>query len=156
MKTETKRLWVGWTMAVLLLAVVGTLHAHHSLAPFFDLETLVQIDGTIVRFDPVNPHSYLYVDRTSAEGQVERWALEGPAAFQFDRRGISRDLFKTGDTIKACGLGLKADSPGPRGVDGRVMVAMTLRMANGEGRIWADYGQAHRCVALDQKTHYTR
>lgn len=153
--TIAKTLCAGCTVGVLLWAGVGTLDAHHSIVAF-DTETLVRIEGTIVRFDPVSPHSFIYVDGATADRPVERWALEGPGSLQLDRRGIARDLFRTGDTIQACGLVLKADRRGPGGVEGRVMVAATLRMSNGEGRIWSDYGQAHRCVELDPETRYVR
>lgn len=40
--------------------------------------------------------------------------------------------------------------------DGRLMVAATLLLSNGEGRIWSDYGQWHRCIGPDDATRYTR
>lgn len=145
----------GWLAGALLLVMAGALDAHHSII-MFDVETLVRVEGVIVRFDPVNPHSYLIVEETARGGPVQRWALEGPSGVQLERRGFNAGMFKVGETIAACGFVLKTENRGSRSVDGRVLLATTLRLADGQGRIWSDYGQAHRCTALDSTTHYSR
>ena len=55
----------GWTAAVLLLASVGSLLAHHSLA-LMDTTTAVKVKGVVVRFEHVNPHSILFLDQKGA------------------------------------------------------------------------------------------
>ena len=155
MKLARTRVRGGWLAAALLSVAAAALDAHHSLVAF-DTETLLWVEGTVVRFDPVNPHSFIYLDGAAADGTVQRWALEGPGATSFGRRGIAPDLIRPGDTLRACGFALKEDRQGPRGIEGRVLVAATLALPSGEGRIWSDYGQAHRCIAADSRTAYRR
>ena len=97
-----KKIMAGWTAAVLLLVSAGSLLAHHSLSRF-DTTKAVTVKGVIVRFEHVNPHSMLFVDQKGADGQTQRWAVEGPGLFQLRRIGIGDDALKVGDVIEACG-----------------------------------------------------
>ena len=86
--------------AALLFAVAMTLQhpnamlsAHHSFAGEFDNSTSVNVRGTVTRVEMVNPHSFIYVDVTTARG-VERWALEGSGTAQIARRGLDLQTIK--------------------------------------------------------------
>ena len=70
-------------VAVGLLA--GPALGHHSFARF-DPDTTVEAQGTIKEFQWTNPHSWIEVMVTDAEGQEVQWSLElgGPG-------GLSRD-----------------------------------------------------------------
>jgi hypothetical protein len=128
--------------AVMLLSVDAS-DAHHSPI-MFNTAAAVTITGTVVRLDSVSPHSYLYVDQETADGRVERWAIEGPPPHTYARRGINQDLFGAGATIEACGYLLKEASQGPRGIAGRVLLAELVFMSDAEPILWADYGN-RRC-----------
>ena len=45
-----------WTIGVVALASAGPLPAHHSLAQF-DLTTPIWLQGIVVGFERINPHS---------------------------------------------------------------------------------------------------
>ena len=55
--------------------------AHHSLASF-DVSAPLWVKGTVVRFERVNPHSVIFLDEKRADGQVRRWAVDGPSTTQ--------------------------------------------------------------------------
>ncbi len=132
----------GCAVAAVCLMPVVAIDAHHSPI-MFETSTALTIKGTIVRFDRVNPHSYLYIDQQMADGRVERWAVEGPNNLGLERRGINDDLLGAGATIEACGYLLKETSQGPRGIAGRVLLAELVFMPDGEPRLWSDYGNHH-------------
>src|SRR5215510_6181251 len=88
--------------AFLALVSAASLLAHHSLANY-DTTTAVRVKGTVVQFQPINPHSIIFVDETRSDGANRRWAIEGPALRQFDRIGFAKDALKPGDVIEVCG-----------------------------------------------------
>ena len=58
-----------------LLASCGLpLAAHHSFAAEFDDKQPVKLDGTVTKFDFMNPHSWIYLDVKGPDGAVVRWS----------------------------------------------------------------------------------
>ena len=150
-----------WTVAIAVIAWTASAAAHHSIA-MFDTTTPVWVKGTIVRFDLVNPHARIYLDQAMENGQVQRWVVDGgPALFQLERRGVTKDTLKTGDVIEVCGFLLResvqppqslvgATSPKPDAssptLAGRVLHAHVLVMPDGARRFWSDYGHLDKCL----------
>ena len=54
--------------------------AHHSFA-MFDAEKKMTLDGTVKEFQWTNPHSWILMTVSNAQGQAEQWAIEmgGPS-----------------------------------------------------------------------------
>ena len=75
-------------MVVLAVASTGSLTAHHSLANH-DTTTPVRVKGTVVQINRINPHSFIFLEQTDADGVGQRWAVEGPSAFQLNRRDFA-------------------------------------------------------------------
>ena len=67
----------GVLMAVLLLfgAADSTL-AHHGFSVEFDPDRCMDLSGTLTGVEWENPHAYLRMDVTDANGQVVPWRLE--------------------------------------------------------------------------------
>jgi hypothetical protein len=111
------------------------------------------VAGTVVRFDRVNPHSLIFIDQRTEDGQTQRWVIDGPAPNQLARMGIPEDFLKAGDAIEVCGSVLKeeferarqtASSPvygSARPISGHLLV-----MPNGKRRVWSDYGVLEKCL----------
>ena len=51
--------------------------AHHSFAAEFDIESPVQLRGTVVEVEFMNPHSWIHIDVPRDDGSMERWEIEG-------------------------------------------------------------------------------
>ena len=83
------------TCSILPLAAT----AHHSFAAEFDASKVVHLEGTVVKFAWVNPHSWIYIDVTKADGSVEHWKIEGGAPSLLLRRGWNRDSVMPGAKI---------------------------------------------------------
>lgn len=154
------------TMAVgaVVLAVFwsGSATAHHSLSNH-DTATPVRVKGTVVQVHWVNPHSFIVLDETSAEGVRQRWAVEGPSGVQLARKGFGTDALKAGDAIEVCGYVPKAKTVLPRegttkedvSIAGRVITAELLVLPDGREQSWGDYG-FHRCFAPGYKDQHSR
>ena len=148
-----KKMLMAWCIVLAALASTGTLLAHHSLANF-DTTTAVRVKGTIFQFQPINPHSYIFLDQKTADGATRRWAVEGPSLLQLSRKGVAKDVLKPGDVVEVCGYVPKeatiwqiaSTDPGAASPAGRLINAETLVMADGHEQSWGDYG-VHKCFA---------
>lgn len=148
--------------AVLAVAATGSPSAHHSLGNH-DTATPVRVKGTVIRFHPLNPHSFIFLEQQLADGSTQRWAIEGPAGFQLARKGVPTDVVKPGDAIEVCGYvpkertiwQLAGTTPDAVSVSGRVITAELLIMPGGRAESWGDYG-VHKCFGEGYKDQHTR
>lgn len=85
---------LGSFLALPLLA-----DAHHSFAAEFDATKVVHLDGTVVKFSWVNPHSWIYMDVAKPDGTVEHWKIEGGAPSLLLRRGWNKNSVQPGVRI---------------------------------------------------------
>jgi len=94
------RMQVRIAFAIAALTCLGPAQAfaHHSFSMFDNQKTL-SIDGTVREFELVNPHGWLYVVVTDAQGKPVEWGIEmgGPGAL--GRSGWRADTVKPGDKI---------------------------------------------------------
>jgi len=148
-----KKLIAILTAWIAVLALAGSLTAHHSLASF-DTTMPLRVKGTVVLHELINPHSIIFLDQKKEDGQVQRWAFTGPGVGQIDRMGLSRDVVKAGDSIEICGFAIKEDFPSqrdfkssPTNMSGRAMNGHVLVMPHGKRRFWSDYGQLSKCLS---------
>lgn len=73
----------------------GTAIAHHSQAMFDTTQELV-LEGTIARFDWVNPHMYLTVETMGPDGELALVEGEGVGITQALVDGLERDALQPG------------------------------------------------------------
>ncbi|HET9193601.1 MAG TPA: DUF6152 family protein [Vicinamibacterales bacterium] len=157
-----KKLLAGWLIVVAALVSGEPIAAHHSLANF-DTTTPIRLKGTIVRFHEINPHSFLYIEVTGEDGQVRRWAVEGPPIRQIGRMGFATDALKPGTVIEVCGYAPKENTvwqiastaPGAVSMAGRLLDAEMLVLADGKEQSWGDYG-VHKCFSPGYRDVHSR
>ena len=150
-----------WAAGLTALACTGSLRAHHS--GYMYETTPIWVKGAIVRFEHVNPHAIITLEDRSEDGQVLRWAVEGPSQSQLDQMGIGIDIPKVGDAIEFCAFAYKpaaelsrmfprvdfsvrrlspaTDGSSPQFVAGQVMV-----MPDGEKKLWEPHGVISECI----------
>jgi hypothetical protein len=90
-------LTAGLLAASLMLPLAA--EAHHSFAAEFDATKVVHLDGTVVKFSWVNPHSWIYMDVKKDDGTVEHWKIEGGAPSLLLRRGWNKNSVQPGVRI---------------------------------------------------------
>lgn len=107
----TKRLILAAGAAIIAAGGATSASAHHSFAAEFDSNAPVHIDGTVVEFQWVNPHSWLIIDAEQDDGSVVRWAVEGGAPSALLRRGWTRDTLPAGTRVIVDGFQAKDGKP---------------------------------------------
>ena len=157
-----KTMMPGWFAVLMVLVSAGSVLAHHSLASF-DTTTAVRVKGTILRFHEINPHTFIYLEAKEADGEVRRWAVEGPSVVQLKRMGFATDVLKPGTVVEVCGYlpkepvvwQIASADPGAASLSGRLLNAELMVMPDGREQTWGDYG-AHRCFAPGHTDQHSR
>lgn len=88
--------------AMLLAVGLGLLstasQAHHSFAAF-DLDKTLAVTGVVKEWVWANPHSWIYLTVTKADGSTEEWAFECASPNMMTRWRWKYSDIKVGDTI---------------------------------------------------------
>jgi hypothetical protein len=96
--------------AVALIGVALEAAAHHS-AVMFDDQKEVTVTGVVKEFQYTNPHSWLLVDVTNADGSVTTWGFEAEGPSTLTRAGIRRSDFAPGTKLTITGHPMKDGRP---------------------------------------------
>jgi hypothetical protein len=86
--------------AVLLASAA---HAHHSFAPHFDINKPVDITGVVTEFEQRNPHAYLLIRATDADGRTKDWRCESHGVTQLTRNGLTPEMLTPGTELRITG-----------------------------------------------------
>lgn len=94
----------GWTVALMAAGAVSgtTLAAHHSISAVYDSRKPVTLTGSVRDFQFVNPHPWIGLDVTGADG-VRQWRLELDNRWELVDVGMSAETFRHGDAVVATG-----------------------------------------------------
>src|SRR5512145_2062585 len=86
--------------AIIALAFTAArVDAHHSTA-IYDSENPVELAGTVVEWQFVNPHVFIVLEVVDkATGEKKVWSLEGSNTAGLFRRGWTPNTLKPGDEI---------------------------------------------------------
>lgn len=85
----------GVVGAILMASVGGGAYAHHSFGAEFDSSKPIKLEGSVVKFEWVNPHSWIHIKL--ADGTT--WRVEGGAPSALLRRGWNRNSLPAGTKI---------------------------------------------------------
>jgi len=87
-----------FTLGLAVLALHFPAQAHHS-ATMFDFTKVVELSGTVKEFQYSNPHSWLLVDVSAADGTVTTWGFEAEGPSTLMRAGIRKGDLPAGTAI---------------------------------------------------------
>ena len=93
--------------ASLLLVFTLPMAAHHAFAAEFDASQPVTVKGSIVKFDWVNPHSWIYIDSKGEDGKVVQWRFEMGPPNALLRMGWRKDSVAPGTAVTIQGYRAK-------------------------------------------------
>lgn len=113
----------------LALAVALPGRTHHSFSAEFDVGRPVEFTGTITRVEWTNPHAWLFLATSDADGNMQNWAVELLGINTLMRRGLTRDSIKPGDRLVIEGFGARDGS--------NTANASTVSRADTGEQIWA-------------------
>lgn len=86
------------TALALVATAIPRADAHHSRINF-DLSSVVEISGTVARWQYRNPHAFLHLDVANANGETERWVVELGSIVNLKQIDMHRDTLEVGDTV---------------------------------------------------------
>ena len=85
----------------LLLAFFSLpVQAHHSFATHYIPSQPFELEGRVVSFNLRSPHSFMFLEAETLDGQMVQWEIEAAAAAHLQRMGVTRNTFQVGDQIK--------------------------------------------------------
>jgi hypothetical protein len=88
--------------------VAAVMIAHHSFG-MFDMkpESEIAVQGVVKQWALVNPHSWLTITVTNADGTEADWSFEAAAVAQLVPKGINAQTYKVGEKVTVVGGPLK-------------------------------------------------
>ena len=90
-------------ISLFLIFVCGSTYAHHGNSEF-DLSKIVDVQGVVTKFEWRNPHAYLYLRITDAEGQEHELRIESATPSALVAYGVNLDSFSQGEKVTVTGL----------------------------------------------------
>ena len=91
------------TGSILLMA--GGVQAHHSHAPFYNLDEIAEITGVVKSFLLVNPHPEIVIEVTGSDGEPAEVIVyaQAYAGQMREMGGWTEDSVKIGQTVTVVG-----------------------------------------------------
>jgi Family of unknown function (DUF6152) len=93
--------------------------AHHAFAQEFDEKRPLKLEGTVTKWEVINPHSWIHLDVKGPDGKVTSWMIEGGSPNALFRQGFTKDSLPVGSEIVVEGFQAKDGSN--RGVGSNVL-----------------------------------
>jgi hypothetical protein len=117
-----QRLFIMTCAALLLIGTAAS--AHYSFAAEFDSNKPIQLKGTVIRVEWINPHTWIHLAVKDAEGKTEEWMIEDGTPNTLLRRGLTKTSLPEGTEIVVDGYRAKNGTNRANGrdltfVDGR-------------------------------------
>ena len=91
-------------LALMIFGVQSyTVSAHHAFAQEFSVDLPVDLSGIVTKVELINPHSWIHIAVTNAEGVEESWMVEGGSPNSLFRQGITKDSIPIGAELDVFG-----------------------------------------------------
>ena len=104
----TRTIFLGVCAAALIVAAPAL--AHHS-GTMFDEAKTVTLEGVVKEFQYTNPHSWLLVDVTGADGKVTTWGFEAEGPTTLMMMQVRRGDLAPGTKLTISGHPMKDGRP---------------------------------------------
>jgi hypothetical protein len=81
---------------VWLLVAALPVRAHHAFSSEFDITKPLKMQGTLTKWEMINPHSWFHIDVKGPDGTVVPWLVEGGTPNQLIRLGVTKNTLHIG------------------------------------------------------------
>jgi hypothetical protein len=78
--------------ALLTVAFVFPLFAHHSIANEYDATKVTTISGVMTKVEWINPHVWIYMNAKEASGANASWRIEIAALGALAKAGLDKNM----------------------------------------------------------------
>ena len=79
-----------------LLLASAPVWAHHAFSSEFDVNKPLKLQGTLTKWEMINPHSWFHIDVKGPDGKVVEWMIEGGSPNQLIRLGVTKTTLTFG------------------------------------------------------------
>ena len=104
------------SLAILVLIGIGSqltttaVWAHHAFSAEFDVDRPIQLHGTLVKWEMINPHSWFHIAVKDEAGNETVWMIEGGSPNQLVRLGVTKNTLQVGTALVVDGYQAKDGS----------------------------------------------
>ena len=95
----------------LVIAWGGAAEAHHSIAGMYDQGRRVMLDATIAQYQFVNPHPFVMLEVSDADGAVRSWKAELDNRWELEQIGMTATTLRAGDRVVVTGSPGRDNTP---------------------------------------------
>jgi len=106
--------WAALAVVCGLLLAAMPAMAHHSVASEYDLTKPIDVTGTLVQMEFVNPHAFMHLEVTNKDGSKTTWIFQTTAAGTLRQKGLARAEnggLAVGMTLELTGFASKNGQP---------------------------------------------
>jgi hypothetical protein len=90
---------IAAVVAAALLGAGTVARAHHAFAAEFDVNKPIKLEGKLVKWDMVNPHSWFHLNIKGPDGKMVEWLVEGGSPNQLIRLGVTKTTITVGTEL---------------------------------------------------------
>src|SRR6478609_11542882 len=90
-----KKLLFLLSLVACLVMLTVSLEAHHSFQAEYDQSKPLTLVGKLTKVVNENPHGWIYLEVTNANGKAITWQLETPGPGVLNGNGFTRSIFET-------------------------------------------------------------
>ena len=73
--------------------------AHHAFSAEFDVNKPLTLEGKLIRWEMINPHSWFHIEVTEEDGTVVPWQVEGGSPNELIRNGVTQNSVEVGTVL---------------------------------------------------------